>query len=136
MNRRTLAFILSFLALAISIWVWLDLFVFAKVSYMPAWQSHLPPWLRDTTLMVLISLIPAAFLTKTVKDAFLVLTTVILFSPLPALLMAMISEALTANITNILLSYIWIVGVHCLGSALFLFLARVVYEWLLSKLKA
>ncbi len=117
MDRKYITFACCLLALTISIWVWIDLFVFSTISSHPDWQNKFPTLLKGTFLIVFISLTPAALFTKTVKNYFQVALSAIALAPLPALLQFFLNDLLSNTTTaslNIFSNYVWIITFHCL----------------------
>lgn len=141
MQSKKLVFVISLVLLSLSIWIWVDWFVFGKVSPPdPAWQQHIPPLIRGTTPMVLVSLLPAFFLTRSAKEYAQAVGLAIIIAPWPALIMfglEMEGRTLAEAVTNLFISFlidlVWIF-IQCVVPAIFFLIIKAIWQWLISRL--
>jgi hypothetical protein len=71
MHRNKWAFISSTALLSVVILIWLDLFLFGKTMYLPAWTAMLPFSIYTPSYLIFLCLIPVVFLTDTRTNALL-----------------------------------------------------------------
>jgi hypothetical protein len=114
--------------------IWVDLFTFQKVVYLPAWAKILPAPLMAPAYLAFVCLIPAAFVANTLKGSILTVTKSVLLSPLTAIAAFALNPAhQDGSLTvNVLFNYVWIVLFHCLLPALLLVGARAVLHYALK----
>jgi hypothetical protein len=128
-NRDKLAFCVSLFMLSAVMSVWWEMFRFAKDLRVPAWSRILPyPYLLPY-YMVIISLLPAAFVTKSFRNSFLSVFACVLISPLWPSIMVLMSVVYNPVI-NGLLSYLFVLVWICMLPLCLLVLIRVVYIFL------
>ena len=120
-GRDQLSTILSLILLSISMVVWVDLFIFSKVVYLPSWAEMLPVPMMAMSILVFICLIPAAFFTKTLQSACWAVMLTILISPFSALVAYALNPLYQGKylLGNIVFNYFFIVSVGCFVPAFF-----------------
>jgi hypothetical protein len=111
--------------------IWVDLFIFSKVVYLPAWANVLPAPILAPAFLAFVCLIPAAVVPDTLGGARWAVARSVLLSPLTAIAAYALNPANQDRFlpANAIFNYLWIVLFHCLVPALLLVIVRGVFHY-------
>ena len=134
MNRNHTAFVASTLLLSAAMVIWVDLFTFSKVVYLPAWAKVLHTPIMAPAYLAFVCLIPAVFVASSLENARLAVIKSVLLSPVAAIAAYALNPAYQDRFLpmNVLFNYVWIVLFHCFLPALLLVGARAVFHYALK----
>lgn len=125
-SRDKVAFWVSLVMLSVVMSVWWEMFRFAKELRVPVWSRIIPyPYLLPY-YMVVISLLPAAFVTKSFRNSFLSVFACVIISSLWPSIIVLMSVAYHP-IVNGLLSYLFVLVWICMLPLCLLVLIRAVH---------
>lgn len=114
MRRDLIAICSSVVLLAVSVLVWRDLYFFSKTVHLPAWTASLPDPIHTPAYLAVVCLLPAAFISSTLRSAARALAIAVLVAPLPALGVYVISKPAGADLLmNTVGNYGFIICYHC-----------------------
>lgn len=131
MNRNQLALSISIIALSTAMLVWVELFVFSKVVYLPGW-THILPWpMFAPSFLACICLLPAAFGTDSLASSRKAITVSVLIPPIAAVAAYSLNPLYQDRFlpANALFNYFWVIGFHCLAPALILYSVRLLIHF-------
>ncbi len=138
MNRNLFATISSSLVLSAAMVVWTDLFIFLKgvQLQLPAWTESLPNPIYAPTYLVLMCLMPAAFVPNTLANALVAILTSVLLSSLVAITAYALNPTYQGNylLANMFFNYWWIILFHCAVPSLLLVATRIAAHYIRNKI--
>jgi hypothetical protein len=129
MDRNFIATLSSSILLLFAILFWQELFIFQKttINY-PAWAKSLPYPFMGAHIIVLLTLIPIATLSKAdiafiknISIASIAIPTLPIFT-----LIYLNNNSLTFN--NIASDLMWAIGIICIPAALLVIIGRVIFD--------
>jgi hypothetical protein len=134
MTRNNVAFLASTFLLSAAMVIWVDLFTFSKVVYLPAWTKVLPITIMAPSYIAFFCLIPATFIANNLASARVAVAKSVLLSPLAAIAIYAFNPSHQNRFlfANTLFNYVWIVLFYCLLPALLLVGARTVFHSVLK----
>ena len=131
LNRNQLALGISIVALATAMLVWVDLFIFSKVVYLPGW-AHILPWpMLAPSLLAGVCLLPAAFGPDSLAASRKAITVSVLITPIAAVAAYSLNPLYQDRFlpANALFNYFWVIGFHCVAPALILYSVRLLIHF-------
>lgn len=131
MTRNNIAFLTSTILLSAAMVIWVDLFTFSKVVYLPAWTRVLPIPIMVPAYIAFFCLIPATFLADTLASTRVAIAKSVLLSPLAAIAIYALNPSHQNRFlfANTLFNYVWIVLFHFLLPALLLVGTRSIFHY-------
>jgi hypothetical protein len=134
MTRNNIAFLASTFFLSVAMVIWVDLFTFSKVVYLPAWAKVLPIPIMVPAYIAFLCLIPATIIANTLASTRVAIAKSVLLSPLAAIAIYALNPSHQNRFlfANALFNYVWIVLFHFLLPALLLIGARTIFHFVLK----
>ena len=135
MNRDRIFTLISLVLLSISMSVWAEIFNFSKIIYLPEWTKVFPHPINAPSYLVLVCLMPVAFVSTTVRLAVQGVAVSVFVAPLFAVLTAALNPTHQSVylFANMLFNYWWIVLFHCTVPACLLLVTRVLVRFINEK---
>lgn len=136
-NRNQLSMLASILLLSAAMVIWVDLFIFSKVIFLPDWADALPRPVDAPSFLAFLCLLPAALIASTIRYAVRGVVVSVVVAPLFAVATFALDPIHQNSfiVANVLFHYVWIILFHCAIPSMLLLSLRVTAHYFYRKVR-